>query len=94
MEEPPKPNTSTSLYNDREELELARELLYQYNLPIHRGSVKLFRAYIRSYGNAKRLKELLKNDIYEKEKLNEFVDTALNSLKNLGISPSCPQPGN
>ncbi len=88
----PRPTSASTTHHDREELELARELLYQYNLPIHRNSVKLFRAYIRSYGDVKRLKDLLRTNVYEKEKLNDFVDATKSRLEVSEPPQSCGQP--
>ena len=75
-----------------EELEIAKELLIKFNLPINKNFIKTLRDYIKPYGNIKAFKELIQAE-EERKKLNAFVasSNAASIANNSKVSLAVPE---
>lgn len=78
-----------------DELEIAKDLLIKFNLPINRKFVNLLREYIKPYGDMSTFRDIIKNE-EEKKKLSAFVAATNAALiaQNPALSPIQPSLSN
>jgi hypothetical protein len=82
------PIANQSKNTSEDELEIAKDLLIKFNLPINRKFVNLLREYIKPYGDMSTFQNIIKSE-EEKKKLSAFVAATNAALiaQNPALSP-------
>ena len=68
-----------------EELDVTKEILIKYNVPINRKIIKILREYICQYGSVQAFKAAIES-AEEKNKLNAFVASSCAAIYNTSVS--------